>query len=670
MKLLYRLLFLVASAAFFIASSALAQNTGTVTNHAFAVGKGPGTTGYTSLLCGSAQLAVGQAAADPICQTVTGDVTINASGVTAIGSGKVTEAMLAAGAVPSVTIESQGGGCGVSDNTTALLNAVSSVSGTVRVLFPKNCSYTFTQANALTFNKAVYIEGNGMDATTLVYSPSSNGTFLQWSNGVNVIFKGGINNISIYSSNTANVKIAVQWYDVSGFYVENVSCNGTNGWKDSSNNSICFYPHGRDTSVIRNIIASANQPMRIGMNPHSYQSADVYHFEDLYLIGDLTNTGNAVIAVDPGVVFTSTTFDGMQSWNGGGAGFSYVDTAAVNFVSSVASGGSGYSAGQILTVSGGTCSTAIQIQVLSISGSAVSTASIANPGVCTVVPSNPVSVTTGSATFNLTLVAGYRLKFANVRSEQGYSTSAYSFNIQPKSQLQGITIENSLFDPGRCGAFFKNTFFATISHSTGLGNGGCTTVVSFTSANSNDMLIYDHNFWLTGAIQDITGMSGVYNMAIPTGTSATVPPEALYSSTASGFTFGNLAASSFTLGASNIGTAWTSYSPTLVSLAGGAIGSGNTLTGSYKQIGKTTFIRVNITIGASGIGTATQVGFTLPAAAAAQETLTGKQLTLGVIALGDTLAAASSNVLMQVGSTGAAPGNSSSWVYTGVYEAQ
>lgn len=93
MNYLHRLL-TVATAAFFIAGSALAQNAGTVTNHAFAVGKGAGTQGYTSLLCGSAQLAVGQSAADPICQTITGDVTIAAGGVTAIGATKVTSAML------------------------------------------------------------------------------------------------------------------------------------------------------------------------------------------------------------------------------------------------------------------------------------------------------------------------------------------------------------------------------------------------------------------------------------------------------------------------------------------------------------------------------------------------------------------------------------------------
>lgn len=90
---LHRLLLAAIGAAFFM-SSAQAQNAGTVTNHAFAIGKGPGVQGMTSLLCGSAQLAVGQAAADPICRTLTGDVTLSAAGVTAIGANKVLDSML------------------------------------------------------------------------------------------------------------------------------------------------------------------------------------------------------------------------------------------------------------------------------------------------------------------------------------------------------------------------------------------------------------------------------------------------------------------------------------------------------------------------------------------------------------------------------------------------
>jgi hypothetical protein len=91
-KLLHR----AALAALFYCAGvpAFGQNPGQVTQHAFLIGLGAGVTGYNSLLCASAQLAVGQASADPICQTVTGDVTINAAGVTAIGAGKVMNADL------------------------------------------------------------------------------------------------------------------------------------------------------------------------------------------------------------------------------------------------------------------------------------------------------------------------------------------------------------------------------------------------------------------------------------------------------------------------------------------------------------------------------------------------------------------------------------------------
>ena len=95
MKMINLRSLLAAFAAFFIAGSAAAQTAGTVTNHAFAIGKGAGQSGFTSLLCASTQIAIGQSAANPACYALTGDVTMNASGVTAIGAGKVTNAMLA-----------------------------------------------------------------------------------------------------------------------------------------------------------------------------------------------------------------------------------------------------------------------------------------------------------------------------------------------------------------------------------------------------------------------------------------------------------------------------------------------------------------------------------------------------------------------------------------------
>ena len=55
MKLLHRLLLTVASAAFFVAS-AQAQNNGTVANHAVAVGKGPGVSGFSGVAPGTSGL--------------------------------------------------------------------------------------------------------------------------------------------------------------------------------------------------------------------------------------------------------------------------------------------------------------------------------------------------------------------------------------------------------------------------------------------------------------------------------------------------------------------------------------------------------------------------------------------------------------------------------------
>lgn len=84
----------VAFAALFYCLPAIAQNPGTVTSHAFAVGKGAGQTGFESVLCAQAQIAIGQSAAKPICAALSGDVTMSAAGVTAIGATKVTSAML------------------------------------------------------------------------------------------------------------------------------------------------------------------------------------------------------------------------------------------------------------------------------------------------------------------------------------------------------------------------------------------------------------------------------------------------------------------------------------------------------------------------------------------------------------------------------------------------
>jgi hypothetical protein len=74
-------------AAFFIVPSN-AQNAGTVTNNAFAIGKGPGVQGFGSVSCSSGQIPVGQSGA-PQCKTVSGDATISSSGVISLAANAI-----------------------------------------------------------------------------------------------------------------------------------------------------------------------------------------------------------------------------------------------------------------------------------------------------------------------------------------------------------------------------------------------------------------------------------------------------------------------------------------------------------------------------------------------------------------------------------------------------
>lgn len=111
----------VAAAALFYCSDAMAQTSGTVTNHAFAIGKGAGQTGFTSLLCAATQLAVGQTSANPACKALSGDITMDADGVTAIGANKVTDGMLRQSGALSLI--------GRSANSTGNVADISAVSG-------------------------------------------------------------------------------------------------------------------------------------------------------------------------------------------------------------------------------------------------------------------------------------------------------------------------------------------------------------------------------------------------------------------------------------------------------------------------------------------------------------------------------------------------------------
>jgi hypothetical protein len=81
---------------------------------------------------------------------------------------------------------------------------------------------------------------------------------------------------------------------------------------------------------------------------------------------------------------------------------------------SIANGGTGYSVSDVLTVTGGTFTTAAQLTVTSVDSGVITGVSISTAGSYTANPSNPASVTGGlgsNATFNLTFAGSFQYSY-------------------------------------------------------------------------------------------------------------------------------------------------------------------------------------------------------------------------------------------------------------------
>jgi hypothetical protein len=112
-----------------------------------------------------------------------------------------------------------------------------------------------------------------------------------------------------------------------------------------------------------------------------------------------TNAGTAAYSSIPSVAVSApTTAGGVQAT-------ATAQMRASQSSTTLASGGTGYTAGDVLTLSGGTFTTASQITVNTVSAGVIATFSVTGIGSgYSVLPTNPVSVTGGTgsgATFNL-----------------------------------------------------------------------------------------------------------------------------------------------------------------------------------------------------------------------------------------------------------------------------
>lgn len=184
MRHLNRLL-LVASAAFFIASSAFAQNSGTVTNHALAVGKGAGTSGYTSLLLGAGQVPFGQSSADPISQTL-GTMGLQNSNSVAITGGAIT-------GLPSPSASTDAATKAYVDSTASGLNILASSALATAAVLPNTPTYANGTAGVgatLTAgsNTTLTVDGTAAPLNTVVLVKNQASAF---QNGIYTVTQAG-----------------------------------------------------------------------------------------------------------------------------------------------------------------------------------------------------------------------------------------------------------------------------------------------------------------------------------------------------------------------------------------------------------------------------------------------------------------------------------------------
>lgn len=215
MKMLRRLV-AVASAAFFIAGSALAQNAGAVSNHAIVVGKGVGNSGYTSVPCGDNLFLSGVTGADPACRALLiTDLPKGTAGYLLAGNGASAASYQGflqggTGAVTrtwqnkvreTISVTDFGAICDnahPTEDTAAFLAAIASVStssdyrgATIKV--PRGrCNLTSTLTLS-PYNEVVniYLEGEGSINTTLDFSGAGVGTdAISITDGVHFAIRG------------------------------------------------------------------------------------------------------------------------------------------------------------------------------------------------------------------------------------------------------------------------------------------------------------------------------------------------------------------------------------------------------------------------------------------------------------------------------------------------
>lgn len=189
------------------------------------------------------------------------------------------------------------------------------------------------------------------------------------------------------------------------FWTVNTTVNILN---DTSGNPLSNNQRALDALI--QTFSMNTQPVIMGAVTTSTISSDAtfgsYDMGGAVLVADVyQGVVTGVEILQPGTGFTAVPT--VSAVSGGGTGATMTVQLAVQ-TAVVVSGGTGYSVGNVLTVSGGSgVISAATLTVTAVSSGVVTAVSVSNGGLyATTIPSNPVSTTGGAGTATFTLTWG------------------------------------------------------------------------------------------------------------------------------------------------------------------------------------------------------------------------------------------------------------------------
>jgi hypothetical protein len=618
MKILNRWSLFVAAAALFYCLPSVAQNAGTVTNHAVAIGKGPGVTGLGSAGPGTnSQALMGNTGADPNFRTITGsDVQNTQTGTGAVArtvQNKFTDAYSAA---------DFGVKCdGVTNASTAIGVADAAAAAAGKALrFPGG---TCIVGSAITPSTGAHWIGDSYQNTTLKANSAAcnvlavsnsfvtldelsfastvtctSGAFIAVSagnfTGHDLYASGAFNCLTIGTSG-ASVSVAVVLLD-------KLQCLNT----VATGVSVVVNNTGGGNVEFRNFFADNSPAARTFAHINLINSPD-FTCVDCNLLSAQNNW-----YINPGTGQTVVSLHVI-------GGFS--DQASANAMIATLTG-TGFFGRSSFVNHWFYCANS------SCNGAELVTAGTSN-------------------------IDG--IEFTDCEAYSNSSTSTNGFTL---SQGASTTIKNIAISGGRVAAWTNgvNIGGATSVYINGLRSGPA----GGFGANTNGIALGG-----TIGTAQIVG-SDISGNTTALSNSATISTLMIRSSLPSSV---NTAISVSEGGTGDAGTAWTAYTPTLSCAGAGSAPTTSAIAGRSKTVGKTTNIEIAVTLSSTG-SCAAGIAISLPNTSNSAAILTGREnATTGAMLQGYIASAASSAVVTKYDNT-VAQTNGYQLIVSGGYENQ